>query len=401
MQMSINQDHAGILLMSAKTLTMFMGAESDGLYEMARIFRGLGFNCGEPYPELRACPERSRYLDPDFLWYWNAIRRFFCDVGLPPIAEVPEELTGPTEKEYHATLFARTLMQSLRKGSFICADHITALVLPLLLQSLAMLQKNGISWRLYFFYANPARGISHLLLKKGIPSRLGEFVWRNTAAAAMRHASRQIRFIGADRLDLAAMNALIREIAEFYGGETDFPEIEPPFAYAQPETPMTLFPSTKRLYQALEKGTAKERENAGRQAHLAQSEQGGWQYMDCLEYRPNGLENFVHRTGLSSTGDKCATDAGLSPPEPEPWEKGGPKTLNCPEKEARVKESRDENAAWLGLLDMAERSVLDIRNEYLARLFRHADALGRNYQGILKNLQRLDEDPAKNTGRGK
>lgn len=363
------------------TLTMIMGPEEDGLYSFSRLLRNLGLNCGEPTAELLENPDRARTPAPELLWYWKAIRRFYLDMGLPPIAEVPSDMISDLEREYYSALFARSLMQSIKQTSFICADHLSPLVLPLLIKSLEIVEKYGIAWRMYFFYANPARGIAGLLNKREKPVKLAEFVWRNTVTAAIRHAASQIRFVDVDRLNREETIILISEICEFYGCKEKIAQAQPPFIEPWPAVPPSLSPLTWNLYHALQMDGTKEAEKAARTAWEAQTEQNGWQYMDCMEYRLTAKNMF---TGEDDACWLQAESASHAMPRPEEIL---PETAAPP--------AGEPEQAWLALLDMVERSCINRCNSHAAKLFRYADLVGQDYNGIIENLRSIDANREK------
>lgn len=101
------------------TLVLLMGSECSGVHALAKALSDLGLPCGQPFASLRN-PLTIRHMPSHGgLWYWSAIRRFFEDMGLPPIAEVPEERLSPEEWEYYSRLIARCLGQSLQGKSFL------------------------------------------------------------------------------------------------------------------------------------------------------------------------------------------------------------------------------------------------------------------------------------------
>ena len=339
--------------MSNPRLLLFMGSECGGLYALAKTFGSMGLPCGLPFASLRN-PLTVRHMPSHGgLWYWSAIRRFFEDMGLPPIAEVPEDRVSPEEREYYTRLVARCLGQSLQGGSFLCADHLTPLVLPLVLEAVEALKARV---ELYFFFSHPAREVAALRHNQGQAARLTEYAWRNTAAAAIRHGGQRVRFIEADALDATAWQSLAREILEFFGPDApplpesfSAPRVEP----LPPVGEAALSPLTRQLYEALRAHTRGEGrqalEEAGNAVYSAHVEQSGWQYVDCLDC---GTLNSHARRLLAQAGQSAR--AG----QPEAPEACDPRLP-------------DDQAGWLALLDATERKLLEARQDFESKLFLH------------------------------
>ncbi len=364
--------------MSAPHLVLFMGSECSGMYTLAKTFDTMGLRCGLPFASLRN-PLTIRHMPPHGgLWYWSAIRRFFEDTGLPPIAEVPDERISPEEREYYIRLIARCLGQLLQEGSFLCADHLTPLVLPLVLQAI---EKLNIRTEMYFFFSHPAREMAALRRIQGQAARLSEYAWRNTAAAAIRHGGRRVRFIEADALELAAWRPVAREIAAFFGQDAaaltkhySVPSAEP---LPSSEEAM-LSPLSHQLYEALRSytqgGDWQPLEAAAHTVYSAQVEQSGWQYVDCLDC--GALDAHARRL-LARAGKPSQPDGK----EPSAVYSGLPL---LPE----------EQADWLALLDTTERKLLEARQDFESRLFLHSDSLHRHYMHCLEDERRLQEQAA-------
>lgn len=363
-------------------LVLLMGSECSGIHALTKSFSELGLPCGQPFASLRN-PLTIRHMPPHGgLWYWSAIRRFFEDMGLPPIAEVPEERLSPEERAYYTRLVARCLGQSLRGRSFLCADHLTPLVLPLVLRAV---EEMNIHMEMYFFFSHPARGMAALRREQGQAPKLSEYVWRNTAAAALRHGGRRLHFIEADALDATAWRAVAREILAFFG--PDAPPLPEHFS-----TPLTeplpsldeaaLSPLTRQLYEALcahtRSGNWQALEAAAQTVYTAQVEQSGWQYVDCLDC--GTLDAHAKRL-LAQAGQSAQTG-----------QTGRAGQADMPE--SRPPLLPDNQADWLTLLDAAERKLLEARQDFESRLFLHSDSLHRHYMHRLQDERRLQAQAA-------
>lgn len=351
-------------------LVLLMGSECSGIYTLTKSFSELGLRCGQPFASLRNTLT-IRHMPPHGgLWYWSAIRRFFEDMGLPPIAEVPEERLSPEAREYYIRLVARCLGQSLHGKSFICADHLTPLILPLVLRAV---EEMNIHMEMYFFFSHPAREMEALRREQGQAFKLSEYVWRNTAAAAIRHGGRRLHVIEADALDGPAWQTVACEILELFGPDAPAlsehfttPHMEPLPALEE----SALSPLTRQLYGALHAYTQGKNwqmvETAAQTVYTLHVEQGGWQYVDCLDC--GTLDAHAKRL-LAQTGQ--SVQAGAYMPD------------GC---STRLP---DNQADWLALLDGAERKLLEARQDFESRLFLHSDSLHRYYMHRLEDERLL------------
>lgn len=267
--------------MNRAQLIFLLGSECGGLYAAAGALRGSGLNVGVPRPEL-ANPALVRHQpDHGHLWQWQALRRYFSDLGLPPIAEVPPDRLSPEERAYYAGTFARCLRRSLEVGTpFVCADHLGSLALPLLAEAAAMI---GVSWSACFFFSHPAGEMALLRRDRGVPLPLAEFVWRNVATSAIVHSREGMRCVDMDALSPAAWRALYAEITG-----SDAPAVPPLPVPMVPPASVTLSAGTVRLYEGLSGYAAgriswSELRGTAREEYRAQQEQNGWQYVDCLD----------------------------------------------------------------------------------------------------------------------
>ena len=143
--------------MHVPSLILFMGSEASGLYQYAGIFKNMGIPCGMPYAFLRSTLAAKRMPSHEYHSYFSAIRRFFGDLGLPPIAEAPPDRIGRSEFEYYSNLVCRCLLSHTAKNPYLCADHLTALVLPFVLQAI---DPGTIRLKSYFFFTNPEKMVN-------------------------------------------------------------------------------------------------------------------------------------------------------------------------------------------------------------------------------------------------
>lgn len=341
--------------MDAAQLIFLLGSEGGGVYTVAGALRGSGLNVGEPRPELANRAIVRHQPDHGHLWQWQALRRYFGELGLPPIAEVPADLLSPAEREYYAGTFARCLGQSLAVGApFAYADHLGALALPLLVEAAGML---GVSWAAWFFFSHPAGEVARLRQERGVPAPLAEFVWRNVAAAAIVHSREGLRCVDMDALSPASWRKVYAEI-------TGTEAAPPPPLPAPPVPPAgeRLSPGTLRLHAALADYAAGRtswtglRETALAARH-AQEEQNGWQYVDCLdcgELDAQARRLLAHAQAVAGAPATDAPDAGAATEDP---------------------------------LELAERELLRQRQEFATRLFLHNQSLRIRCQNALEDLR--------------
>ncbi|WP_308620487.1 hypothetical protein [uncultured Desulfovibrio sp.] len=342
--------------MDAAQLIFLLGSEGGGVYTVARALRGSGLNVGEPRPELANRAIVRHQPDHGHLWQWQALRRYFGEFGLPPIAEIPADLLSPEARAYYAGTFARCLGQSLAVGApFVYADHMGALALPLLVEAAGML---GVSWAAWFFFSHPAGEVARLRQERGVPAPLAEFVWRNVAAAAIVHSHEGLRCVDMDALSPAVWHGVYAEITG-----TEAPPPPPLPAPSAPPAGERLSPGTLRLHAALTDYAAGRtswavlRETALAARH-AQEAQNGWQYVDCLdcgELDAQARRLLAHARAVAE--EAAATDAP------------------------------DAGAATEAPLEMAERELLCQRQEFATRLFLHNQSLRIRCQNALEDLR--------------
>lgn len=339
------------MVIAMTRLVFLLGQECGGVYSVARSLRRLGFNVGLPLPKL-AKPYAARH-QPDHaqLWIWQALRRYFDDLGLPPIAEPPPDIISVEQRRYYIKNFARCLEQSLSGGPFFYADHLAALALPLFFKAA---ENIGIDWKAFFFFSNPADEISYLKIENGAPPKLSEFIWRNSASAAAVH--KQISFVDVDSIDMEKWKSLLGELT---GKRVDC--AMPPIREIESESErIELSPLTSNLHAEMVKCAAsgnRQRgalERSAREAAGAQAEQNGWQYfdyLDCLDLSERSKRILAH-------ADACR-DGSFDVASPEERDTFDPQSLE-----------------WEMLLQ---------RQDFAAQLFLHNQSLRRHYLNCLED----------------
>lgn len=343
-------------------LILLMGSQGDGLYGVAESLKKAGLNCGLPLPFL-ANHLRSRHMPPHSgLWFWSAIRRIFEDLRLPAIAEPPPERISTEFTNYCATLLGRCLAASLRDGPAIIADHLTALALPFLLEALERL---NVPCRMFFLFSDPRRGIAGLLRARGQAQALTEFAWRNTVAAAVRHAGRKIRFLEFDALDEQGWRKLAGEFETFLDVKAPMEAAFPPVSSLPGN--IDLAPQTRELYEALcghARGACafQALEYAAAKAFGEQRAQNGWQFVECLDCG----EMKAHMHDILAGAGKPLADKGLL--------------------------ELEDSAGWADLLGAAERKLVDARNDFESRLFAISSGLHKFYMNQLEDMRLLEKE---------
>lgn len=353
--------------MSASKLLIFMGPPNGGMYEIVKVLIANGLCAGTPHLDIENQFAVRHQPDHASLWYWRAIRRYFDDFGLPPIAEIPEDRLSCQDCAYYVRAFARTLGRNITHGSFICADHLTSLAWPLVLEAIKTL---AVETHFYFFFSHPARDLVMQKLDYGIPPKLSEFTWRNMVAAAARNNQGLIHFINVDQLDPNSWASLFKDIYDFYG--SPLPDSMPfpvkPGGFSPEEQISSL---TSNLYNALVghvNGNLSWQllANVATETWLSQVAQNGWQYVDSLDC---GQMDSHARRLLD-----CADHAG--------------ETTDLPAFPV-------EGETWLNLLDHAERKLLQARQDYATKLFLQAQSLSFQYMNGLEDERLLYEQKQK------
>lgn len=352
--------------MDVNKLLLFMGTERSGVYALAGTFNAMGLPCGFPLANLRN-PLAVRHMPPyPQLWYWSAIRRMFEELGLPAIAEIPEDRVSPEERALFVRTIARCLQKHLITESFLCGDHLTALVLSFV--NAAITQIN-ITVQPYLFFTHPAREIAILAREQGQPAALTEFMWRNTLVAALRHAEADWRILDADSLDRHGWQTLATDIVQtLQPGQqcialTGLPAQEP----LPPQGTVRLSAQTRRLYSLLREHVAgkvslDDVKSVAQEMYALQMEQSGWQYVGCLDC--GTLHQHAQRLlAQAEPEDVHADDTAVSLPDTE--------------------------QGWLALLEEMEQKLLSARRDYDTALFLHSDSLHRHYMHLLEDERQL------------
>lgn len=343
------------------TIALFMGSERSGIYEVTKCFQDYGLSAGMPFNTLRNHLTTRNMPAYIFHWYWTAIRRFFEDMGLPAIAEVPEDRISSEERAYYTRMFARCLFKLGGGKPYVCADSLTSLVLPMVLDALAA---NRQSFMLYFFFSHPAREIVSLKRDFGQARQLSEFIWRNITASAILHGGHRIRFIEREALD----KEIIQKLAQEIYGTTLSSDFYLPSIQTLP-TDIELSAQTMELYNALcayvrNENTWKNLEDVALTIFSQQTAQNGWQYVDCIDCGEMDAHAklLLSRAGKDAAPGKKVDENDLSGLLPE------------------------NEAGWLALLDQTEQKILDARHDFETRLFMHSDSLHRAC------MQRLEDE---------
>lgn len=346
--------------MRTPSLLLFMGTEGSGLYQYASIFKEMGFSCGMPYAFLRSTLAAKRMPPHESHSYFSAIRRIFGDLGLPPIAEVPPDRIGGSQFEYFSNLVCRCLLSHTAKNPYLCADNITALALPFVLHAIEL---GTIRLKSYFFFTNPEKEAASLLVKYGQPTKLSEFIWRNTLVAAIRNCGPNMEFIDSDTVDWDSFYLLKKDIYDFFG--LDVTQVDMEFSLPvvantiSPHGSIKLSSLTTDLYEALKSYTRdKDFSNLktlANKAYSLQSEQNGWQYFDCLDC--GELEAHARLLLNESSGAQCA----------------------CPDDDNIFLSDTLSDKDLPAFLDSVERKLVAAQNEYAGKLFLHTSSLSTYY----------------------
>lgn len=328
-----------------------MGTPASGLAEVATALKQAGIKAGIPLPSLSSQLAIRDAPLHEKLWYWQAIRRFFDDFGLPPIAPVPEQRISPEAQEYYVSLFARTLGKLADAGFTLCVDELTIFALDLVAKAVNRLGARFEGW---FLYRDPAQEVYDLRQKMGYPPQLSEYIWRNMTAHAALAVCNSITMVNMDILSQASWRDLLANISHHndraFFSSAPMPVMTPGFA--------NISTLTKFLHDALN-GTAKELNNAAQKVINRQIEQNGWQFVGCLD--SGDLAEHAKRL-LALTNSR----------QEEP---------------ATGELASHGNAAEL--VDYLERQLMEERNNYEARLFLSQQSMAVWYQDRLKDEKLL------------
>lgn len=342
-------------------IVFLTGPQYGGVFDAARALAMAGASVGLPRADV-ASPQAVRNLPHhDGLWYWQAVRRYFDDYGLPPIAPVPPERITPEAQAYYSRALARTIARSAAQGPFICVDPLTSLILPLLSEACALLPESPQIW---YFYRHPAKEIYAEKLERGQPPQLTEFCWRNMAATAVLYGGEAIRFIDMDAISANDWQRALDNIAAASG--QNLACAPPPPAPLPQEAGIALSDLTIALFGGMRHfsatGDRAALTSAAQNAYDAQRAQDGWQFYDCLDC------GTMHEHGkrlLMLAGENASASASL-PLEPD-------------------------EASLPAFIDGLERELMRARDDYEAKLFLHSQALAARYRDSLLDARRLHE----------
>lgn len=335
--------------MSGHSLIMFMGTEYGGLYQITNLLEKAGIKAGIPRKSLENFPS-LRNSNIDTLHYWQIIRRFFDDLGLPPIAEPPATMINSQQIEYIVGAMARTLAILVNNSSFICADHLTALLLPYVKQACSKLK---VPVKYYFFYSDPAKEIAEMQYTRGIPTPLSEYTWRNIVASAGRQSPASLRFINTDSLNNAELKKIVEEICTESGINYDL-SLECGAWESLSPANIVISPLTEQLYSALNSNDPVKLFKTATENYTAFAAQDGWQFLDGLD---NGILDQQCKRLLSHANHPTIPDNNMNMP------------IEIP----------DNEKAWFALLDECERKLLKTRQDYEEKLFLNTSAAQRYY----------------------
>lgn len=356
--------HSGLEAMKrspVSRLILILGTDAEACARVASSLRKAGLSAGWPFPVFENPLSGMRMPAHGALVFWRAVRRFFGDLGLPPIAEPPQALISAMRFEFQVGLFRRIFLQMLQNGPYVCADHLASLMLPVLRDALAAEQ---IRYRSYFLFSNPAREMA-ALASKGQPAQLSEFVWRNIVASAVRHGGSEISFINIEEENNEPVKRMLQDICAFYGLETMPEIILPPLAQPLRYADATrLSPLTARLYENLlayaRHGAWRGLEEAAFAAYAAQAEQNGWQFWNCLDCGDlrSCADLMLNEGNGMQAGESCG---------------------------------QEDESAETSPLEKLQMRMLELEQEFAAKLFMHTDSLSRFYADQLDDLRARHE----------
>lgn len=351
--------------MSRKNLLLFMGTETSAMYPVLARLRSVGVKCGAPLPRLHK-PLASRFAPQHAnLWYWEAIRRIFDELGLPPIAEIPVSRLSCEARECYVRMLARCLGRHLGEDSYICADHLTAFMLPFVLDALKYIDA---SVYLYLFVNHPACEIARRKYAAGQPASLTEFIWRNTILSAIRYGSEKIRIVDSESFTVDDIARLLDD-ASLSAGNDIMEKISsmPRDAIKIDVSNISLSSHTRELYEALrlyQRGESKWETllSVANNIYAAGEQFNGWQFVDCLEC--NIINGYAEHLAVNS--------------------------YRC-EEEKKYKLVADEKDEWMLLLESAERRLMEARQDFDAKLFFTTDSLHKYYSRLIEDERQMYE----------
>ena len=350
--------------MNRKNFLLFMGTEASAMYPVLARLRSLGVKCGAPLQRLHK-PLASRFTPEHAnLWYWEAIRCIFDELGLPPIAEIPVSRISCEAREYYTRMLARCLGRHLCEDSYICADHLTAFVLPFVLDAFKYID---VSVYIYLFVSHPAYEIARRKYEIGCPAQLTEFIWRNTMLSAIRYGNEKIRIVNSECFTAGNINRLFGDVLFTINKDTEEKLSSILSDTIKIETSnISLSPYTRDVYEALclyQRGESewKTLHSVANDIYTAGEQFNGWQFVDCIE--PSVVDGFAGYIAANAY-----------------------KLFNDEEKDKLVADEKEE---WIVLLENAERRLMEARQEFDAKLFINADLLYKYYSRLIEDERQM------------
>lgn len=345
--------------MSAAQIIFLTGAHAPTLAELGRELLKAGCPAGYPRQELSGPFSCRHEPEHNKLWYWQAIRRYFDDFGLPPIAAVPEARLTPEALTFYGRALANAIVRSAPDGDFIFVDQLTALVFPLVNKAVNLL---GLRSRAFFLYRHPAKDIYAMQKNEGQPAQLTEFIWRNLVTSVVLEGGQEVELVDLDSLDPFSWQNFLQDISGNRFHKDMMPLLPAPRPLPQG---ISLSPLTLDLYNALKACSGgsgwQDLLVAAQEAYSRQAEQNGWQFCDSID---SGELNASAKRMLIQAGDPTSA-AGAAP--------------------------LDSGEDLLQLLEDSERRLMEARQEYETRLFLQSQALAAHYRHALQDEKGLRE----------
>lgn len=336
------------------------------MYPFVSQLRTLGVKCGAPVPRLHK-PLASKFAPQHAnLWYWEAVRRIFEELGLPPIAEIPVSRISCEARDCYVRMLARCLGRHLGEDCYICADHLTAFLLPFVLDAFKYID---VSVCVYLFVSHPASEIARRKYAVGQPASLTEFIWRNTIVSAIRYGNENIQILDSESFVTDTITKLFDDMSFPASSEIVEKISSIPADTIKIDTSnISLSPYTTTLYEALRRYQRGESEwkallSVADDIYTTGEQFNGWQFVDCIESSIiNGYADHL-----------AANSYGLL--------EGG----------REDKLVADEKEEWMLLLESAERRLMEARQDFDAELFANADSLHKYYSRMIEDERQLSE----------
>lgn len=356
--------------MADAQIIFLTGTHPPSLAELGQTLRKAGCPAAYPRKELEAPFACRHEPEHDKLWFWQAIRRYFNDFGLPPIAAIPEARITPEALAFYGRALANAIARSAPDGDFIFVDHLTALIFPLVNIAMSIL---GFRSRIFFLYRHPAKDIHAMQKNEGQAAQLTEFIWRNLVTSTVLEGGREVEFVDLDNLDPHSWQDFLQDVCGYHYRKDTIPLLPAPQALPQG---INLSHLTHGLYNALKAYSGgrrwQELLTAAQEAHAMQTEQNGWQFGDCID--SGELDAAAKRMLIQSR------------------EGSQPNGDSLP----------DRQEGLLQLLEDSERRLMEARQEYETRLFLQNQALATHYRNALQDetgLHRMELEPARRSRR--